>query len=107
MLLKMLLLSLMLLAIPEANNDFVPSDIAKSVALGCMISGVGDLTPFVESQVFVKFSKDTKGWDFKPVMSRRETIDGGSLKAIDDCVDWYKAVKENIKAAKKAQEASK
>jgi hypothetical protein len=101
MLVKVILLSLMILSIPdEASDDFVPKDISKAVAAGCGVFGVTDSPPYAEAQVFVKFKNDSKGWDYKPVISMRGVDQGGVLKAIDDCRDWLEAVKHKIQATK-------
>jgi hypothetical protein len=103
----MLLLSLTLLDTQPTNDDFVPKDMDHAVAIGCEVSGDAGPPPFAEVQVFVKYGLLAKGWDFKPVLSRRDVSQGGILKAIDDCTEWYSKVKKKIQATKDTKGSSK
>src|SRR6267142_2405661 len=94
---RVLLLSLMLLAIPEGENEFIPAHINQAVAVGCMVSGIGDSPPYAETQVFVRMDKSSKTWDFRPVMSRR----GDVFKAIEDCREWLEGVKVALSKSQK------
>lgn len=103
-----LLLSLMLLDIPPTADDFVPKDIIHAVAFGCSVGGYDDPQPYAETQVFVKWTKEGKKWDFSPIMSRRSPEQGGALKAADDCIEWLGKVKQRLqKASHGDKEASK
>jgi hypothetical protein len=106
MIIKVLMLSLMLLAIPSETEDFVPKDVTHAVAMGCMISGVKDAPPFAESQVFVSWSP-TGHWDYRPIISRHELTNGGVYSAIDDCIEWLGKVKKKIEATAAEGKASK
>jgi hypothetical protein len=101
MILKMLMLSMILLSIPNETEDFVPKDVAHAVAMGCMISGVKDAPPFAESQVFVSWNKSGHAWDFKPIVGRHDISNGGVYSAIDDCIEWLGKVKKKIQLASK------
>src|SRR5882724_11775023 len=103
-----MLLSLMLLDTQPIDNEFVPKDVAKAYALGCVVAGDEGPPPFAETQVFVKLTKDKLNWDFRPKMSRRDMKQGGVLKAIDDCIEWYQEVRNKIvEATLKVEKSSK
>lgn len=96
-----LLLAASLTSPPKAD-DFIPKDAANAVASGCMVSGVDekDGHPYAEVQVFVKWSREgSKGWDFKPVMSRYTAEQGGVFKAFDDCIEWQRKMKATLEKA--------
>ena len=91
------LLGMVNLTDPPPTDDFIPKDIIHAVAIGCSVGGYNEPpVPYAEAQVFVKWTPDAKKWDFNPVMSRRPLDQGGVLKAIDDCADWFRAVKATI-----------
>ena len=77
-------------------DDFVPRGIEHAVVTSCMISGDKGPPPFAEAQVHVSY--DGKQWDYRPIISRRYRSDGGVLRAIDDCRDWYAQVRKRIVA---------
>jgi len=81
---------------PPLEDEFVPKDVYKAVAVGCVVAGDKGPPPFVETQVFVKNTNDDKGWDFHPKMSRRDYAQGGVLKAIDDCTEWLGQVRKEL-----------
>jgi hypothetical protein len=82
--------------LPPLEDEFVPKDVYKAVAVGCVVAGDKGPPPFVETQVFVKNTDDDKGWDFHPKMSRRDYAQGGVLKAIDDCTEWLTQVRKQM-----------
>jgi hypothetical protein len=103
-----MLLCLTLLDTAPTDNGFVPKDVAKSYALGCVVAGDAGPPPFAETQVFVKMTKDNPNWDYRPKMSRRDIAGGGVPKAIDDCIEWYQAARKKIvEASNEAKAASK
>jgi hypothetical protein len=99
------LLSLSLSMIPgsSSSDDFVPKDIARSMALGCSVSGITDSPPYAEVQVFAKLTKDSPTWDYRPVVARYTVEQGGAVKAIDECVKWWQEVKKKFVDAKGAK----
>jgi hypothetical protein len=105
-----LLLLMTALALPAASDedDFIPKDILHSVALGCSVGGYDHSTiPYSEAQVFVKWNKDSKGWDFEPIIARYTLEQGGVFKAIDDCREWLEKVKKKMQATVAEDKASK
>ena len=91
---------------PE-DDEFIPKDIIKAVAVGCSVRGYTDADPYAETMVFVKWTTETPKWDFKPVMSRYTLSQGGVIRAIDDCTEWFQKVKKKIEATKEVSPASK
>jgi hypothetical protein len=91
----------------DTNEDFIPKDIGNAVEIGCTVSGIADGDTYAETQVFVKANKDSKVWDYKPIISRRTKENGGVYKAIDDCIKWYEDSKKQIKATVDAEKEHK
>jgi len=100
-LVAVVLLSLVPLA--AANDDFVPNDVARAVALGCEVSGNAGPPAYAEAQVFVKFSKSKPGWDYRPIIARRDLAAGGAPAALGDCIEWLKQVKRKLEEASRGQ----
>ena len=70
-----------------------------AVAFGCMVSGIAGPPPFAEVQVFVKWSADKPGWDYRPIVARYPAEQGGAPRAAQECADWNKRVGKQLKEA--------
>lgn len=91
---RTLLLLLLVLSDSLPTEDFIPKDIDKSVMVGCFVDGADGRT--AEAVVVVQYIPGKGPMDYRAVIARRSVETGGTLRAIEDCQEWYRGVKRKF-----------